>query len=317
MKLKLKTLTLIMALIQTTAAAPSVLQQLFGELDLETEEQLLRRHTPPIMTTPSMTVAIVDSLPILTQVSVHALVFSEKGSITIVWVAANLRDSTKTCLIRETVYTTPDSTESVEVILNKWKRLYSGGLLRPQKWGHKYEEVVRQDGEIKIKTNHAEESSTIALALVEDYPLGRTLRAKTREIYHHLNNAPKEASIPESEAKKPGALKRERLIYSLEVLRTLATDYADEHHIEEAPYPLYTKWAKLVSDDFGDERILECSYVPKNGSPYSRTVRYYWYKKEPAGWTQRKKELPADHPLRTEIGPPRESAPGRLSEATW
>jgi hypothetical protein len=158
----------------------------FGALE-DTEEQLLRRHTSPIRTIPVIN-GVLDGDDATIPMQAHGFVFSENGSITIAWVTAHPLNWRKTYVIRETVFTTPDSTESVQDILAKWKRRYSG-LLMPKKWTHRYEEVIREDGQIIIRTSVSPDggrSITAVFAFVDKFSLGSKLGAKTNEIYRQM-----------------------------------------------------------------------------------------------------------------------------------
>jgi len=112
----------------------------------------------------------------------------------------------------------------------------------------------------------------------------------------------------------PGALSRETLDRGCWVYREIAAWELKQKPLTKPHNETMSKWIKLFPEKVWGERcLIRCEYIPADGSPHSRKQVFYWYKKAPTGWDK----LPASHPLRKRIGPPRAAAPDRLSKAKW
>ncbi len=110
----------------------------------------------------------------------------------------------------------------------------------------------------------------------------------------------------------PGALYKGSLDYPKWVFMDIASFELGLNGGRE--FKTISEWGKLFHKDIWKERILlRCEYVPEDGSPHAIKPVFYWYKKAPIGWDK----IPANHPLKKRIGPPRNSAPDRLADAKW
>jgi hypothetical protein len=76
------------------------------------------------------------------------------------------------------------------------------------------------------------------------------------------------------------------------------------------PLEMRLQWRSELPKNL-DGRLLKCEYLPDDNTMGTRSLRYYWYRATPAGWTQTSRSLSRNHPLLTDVGAPRDSCPDR------